>query len=264
MVKTVKGKTILSLIFFLLIFISCEKNVSIQKVWISTKWTQSIDSKKYKLIKEEEYDKDFESHIDSLYNSTIEDKLIYQFKEDSFIVKHFNKTLYYAYNKYNYNYKHIKDSIYVSENNERVISYKVDELTESKLIISYYLEEAFLNENKIILQPIKKFNCNSNKDNLKSFLTDSDFVLTETNNKVTFHKPNKFGGKISVSNSDNRFNLKTNDGWYVTMIEDELFLVVGIHVIQIIEIQTDRIVGYTYGEQNKEIILEKIVQIEKK
>lgn len=113
---------------------SCKQNNSIEKIWMIDKWTQSLESNEYKEIvaalSGESDHKDFKLHLDSLYNGTVDDKLIYRFRDDSLLITHFNKTRYEGYTKSIYKYDYISDSIFLTRDRERVVSFKVEKLTE--------------------------------------------------------------------------------------------------------------------------------------
>jgi len=253
-------------LIFLSIFSSCNQDNSIQKVWISSTWTSSKDSKKYKLITERIYEEQLEDseafllHLDSMYKGIYGDKLIYEFEEDSLTITHFNETLYYGFDRDKVKYELKFDSIYTQEGiQNRELRYAIEQLTRNKLILSFYLKESFLQENVITFQPLKTFNRKINKSDLEELLIDNEFAINIDSTSIIFTAPKKYAyGKVIPSNSKNVLDLKVEDYWYITIINNELFLILDSQVMHIREIQDERILGLIYGNENMELSLTRI------
>lgn len=256
------------LLIFLLCFSSCNKEDSIQKIWISSTWVSSKDSDEYKLIKDrilKGRTKDNESillHLDSIYTGFYKDKLIYEFKDDSLTITHFNETLYYGFNWHKIKYEFKFDSIYIEEgSNNKELKYGIEKLTKNKLILSYYLKESFHQENVITFQPLKIFNREIKKNDLEELLINNEFDVDIDTISITFIAPQKYtSGKIIPSNSKNILNLEEEGYWYITKIHNELFLVIDSQVMHIKEVQDEKISGLIYGNDNIELSLTKVLK----
>lgn len=255
-------------IFFVLtqlLFNSCEENNAIERIWITDKWHQCRDCNEYHLFKKkiaqnkEEYSVAFQLHVDSMYNSIINDTQIFQFDGDSLIITYFNNTLYYGYDRYVFRYDYERDSILINNDQEENLSFKVDKLTGSKLVLSYSETENHLSENTLTFQSVNKFDCPISMDSLKSYISNSEFLLDKTNTEICFQGYEDFSGKISINELQAKFKLKTNDNWHLAKVENELFLIVGSEAIQIIGIKGNKIIGYIYGDLNKRVLLEKMI-----
>jgi len=254
----------LILIIFLQIFIlSCNQKKDLEKIWISNNWTQSKDAKEYKKIKEKiakdkkSYKEGYESFLDSLYNVTVDDKLIYQFSKDSVIITHFNSSRYDGFTRSVFDYNYLKDSIEFIKDDRKVTSFKVKKLTPQKLILSYRYEESFLPENVLTFQPMEQFSVKEDIEDVKSFIGNEKFKIGGIDTEIVFSTPSSFSGKINVINPNKSFNVNSGNNWHLIDISSGLFLVVGGELIQIVELQEDKIIGYRYKDRRSEISLVK-------
>ncbi len=260
-------KLLIVLILLLSIMYACKPKHFEEKTWVCTNWTKTLTPSQYEKFKEKLKAKDklnyFEFYTDSIPIHTIPEQLILKFKKDSLIIAHFqrDKSKQHMMQSFGYTYK--KDSIILTQNNIGGISFKIEQLSKEKIILSTYLDgPSYLSPiNEITLEPIKKFPKKNRIEDIESFLANNKFLINNTETEVFFHEPFQYGGKITLNKSDESFDLKSHDLWYLVEIDNELFLKIGSEVIQIVTLQKDKILGYKYGEQNREISIERIAPI---
>lgn len=259
-----RAERLVLLIVIQVIICSCQIAEKIDGIWISYDWMESTNLDEYKQLRnkvkegKESYSEEFLLHLDSMHNHKIDDKQIFQFGKDSLATAHFNETRYEGYNKAVYPYSFTEDSIVLYKDAEEFFSFRIEQLRNDKLIIGYRIEEGFITDHRITFQPLKRFNCKISLQELKSLFAGNTFLLDKINTEITFHGYDRFNGELEVNNTRNTFNIEMDDHWYIADIYNEMFLVIGSNLIQIITAGKDEIIGYMYGENNSKIVLKKI------
>lgn len=259
-----KWKFLIIWILLLSITYACNRKHFVDKTWVSSTWTETLTPSQYKkfkeILKKKKGYKHFEVYEDSIPIHPIPEKLIFKFKKDSLHLTHLKRGQSKKYMKQSFGYTYKKDSISLTQNNKGGISFKIEQLSKEKLILTSYLQQAsYLTPlKKITFQPLKKFPRKKSIKDIESFLVNNTFLINNAETEIFFQKPSKYGGGITLNKSNKSLNLKSSDRWYLIDIDQELFLAVGAELIQIVAVQENKIKGYLYGEKNKEISIERI------
>ena len=199
-------------------------------------------------------------NFDSIYIDTISFSKIFNFKYDSATITIFNETLYDGYRSTDKKFKMKNDSIlFLKGENNDAFSMYIEQLDKQRLTLTYKntynkrLDETI----KLVFQPVEYFHQIEYLDALMNFLLNNIIRTSLNSTNLKFTKEDSYySGEFFTDDLKVKFGM--HNDWHIAILEEELFLILGEHIIQIKEIGSETVTGLIYGPNNEEVTIKSI------
>lgn len=241
------------IIFLFLFILSCKsKQQKIESIWFSKNQVSHIKADTMHLDGPRKIVLMTNPNKNALYHDTFPSNQFYRFENDSLTILVFNETFYWKYSTKKLKYNLSKSSLILNDKKGNPFIMKLRQLNEKKLILSYKNEENEKFEEEVFreFKKINRYKQKVNKDALDKMLVSSEFKIEGNESTIEFTAQKK-NEQSPIFTSDLNLNFGFENNWYSTIFEEELFLVLGDEIIQIIEITKDVIVGETFDRKIK-------------
>lgn len=246
------NRAIIILVLVLSILSCKSKQQKIENIWLSKNQISHIKADTIHLNDPRKKVHITKPNKNALYLDTLPSNQFYRFEDDSLTILVFNETFYWEYSTHQLKYELSNNSIEIIDLEGNPFIMKIRQLNNKKLKLSYQNEENEQYEEEVYreFKKIDRYNHRANKEVLDNMLVSSEFKIEGNESTIEF-TPQQKHQESPIITSDLNLNFGFENNWYSTTFEEELFLVLGNRIIQIIELTNNTIVGETFDQRIK-------------